>query len=184
MSESLQQQLLKAGLVKPKQVKSVNKEKAKKQKMVHKGQIEADTSLQESIIKQQQEKAERDLQLNQQQQEKLQQKAIKAQIKQIISESKLPKLAGDDYYNFVDYNKVKRIVVNPQIRTKLANGSLAIVQFAGGYEIVPREVALKIRERSERTVVYLHEHHEQQDEKNENIDDEYAKYKIPDDLMW
>ena len=44
MSLSLRDQLLKAGLVNQKQAKQVGKEKQKQQRLVHKGQIEADDS--------------------------------------------------------------------------------------------------------------------------------------------
>jgi len=178
MALSLQEQLLKAGLVSSKQVKNTNKAKSKQQKMVRKGQAELDNSLHEQVIARQTAKIEQDKKLNSEQQKKLEKKAIKAQIKQLITSAKLPKLTGDDYYNFVDHKKIKRIVVNDVIREKLANGNLAIVQFSGGYEIVPREVAVKIAERSEHAVVVLN------DKTAENTDDPYAKYKIPDDLMW
>ena len=83
--------------------------------------------------------------LNRQQQEKAEQKARAAQIKQLIETSRLPKLTTEDYYNFVDDKKVKRLSVNKLMRDKLASGSLAIVRHGGGYEVIPREAALKIR---------------------------------------
>lgn len=93
--------------------------------------------------------------------------------------SRLPKLDSEDYYNFVDHKKVKRIAVNDMVRNRLSNGSLAIVKHGGGYEIIPRDAALKIQERDERRIVLLNI------EKEEiNEDDPYAAYQIPDDLMW
>jgi uncharacterized protein YaiL (DUF2058 family) len=73
------------------------------------------------------EKVKRDQELNRQQQEKAEQKARAAQIKQLIEATRLPKLTTEDYYNFVDDKKVKRIAVNALMRTKLSNGALAIV---------------------------------------------------------
>ena len=49
------------------------------------------------------------------------------------------------------------------------------------YEVVPEPVARKIMERDEAAVVVLHER-QQQAEQDE--DDPYAGYEIPDDLMW
>ena len=49
----------------------------------------------------------------------------------------------------------------------------------GGYEIIPREAALKIQERDASRIVLLNTHVEEPD-----ADDPYAAYQIPDDLMW
>jgi len=178
MSLSLREQLLKAGFVSSKQVKAVNKEKSKQQKMVRKGQIELDTSLQDQVKATKQAKAQRDLELNAEQQQKLAKKEIKAQIKQLITNTKLPKIDGDDYYNFAHNGKIKRIAVNNLMREKLANGNLAIVQFGAGYEVVTYDVALKIKQRNPKIIVLLN------DKTSQDADDPYAAYKIPDDLMW
>ncbi len=74
---------------------------------------------------------------------------------------------------------MKRIAVNDMVRNKLSSGSLAIVKHGGGYEIIPREAALKIQERDERRIVLLNVVSEEVSE-----DDPYAAYQIPDDLMW
>lgn len=179
MSLSLRDQLLKAGLVNEKQAKQVGKAKQKEQRLVHKGQIEADDSQKRAAQDAMAEKARRDQELNRQQQEKVEAKARAAQIKQLIEVSRLPKLTTEDYYNFVDDKKVKRIPVNTLVRNKLSSGSLAIVHHGGGYEIIPREPALKIQERDPRRIVLLNTPTEAPD-----ADDPYAAYQIPDDLMW
>ncbi|KPB74511.1 DUF2058 domain-containing protein [Pseudomonas cannabina] len=179
MSLSLRDQLLKAGLVNQKQAKQVGKEKQKEQRLVHKGQAQADDSQKRAAQEAQAEKARRDQELNRQQQEKVEQKARAAQVKQLIEVSRLPKLITEDYYNFVDDKKVKRISVNAMVRNKLSSGSLAIVHHGGGYEIIPREAALKIQERDPRRVVLLNTPTEAPD-----ADDPYAAYQVPDDLMW
>ncbi|KPC33034.1 Uncharacterized protein ABJ99_1887 [Pseudomonas syringae pv. cilantro] len=179
MSLSLRDQLLKAGLVNQKQAKQVGKEKQKEQRLVHKGQAQADDSQKRAAQEAQAEKARRDQELNRQQQEKVEQKARAAQVKQLIEVSRLPKLITEDYYNFVDDKKVKRIPVNAMVRNKLSSGSLAIVHHGGGYEIIPREAALKIQERDPRRVVLLNTPTEAPD-----ADDPYAAYQVPDDLMW
>ncbi|HAQ26330.1 DUF2058 domain-containing protein [Stutzerimonas nitrititolerans] len=179
MSLSLRDQLLKAGLVNEKQVKQAGKQQKKQQRLVHKGQAEKDDSQREAALKAQAEKQARDQELNRQQQEKAEQKARTAQIKQLIETSRLPKLTTEDYYNFVDDKKVKRLSVNKLMRDKLSSGSLAIVRHGGGYEVIPREAALKIQERDPRRIVQLNVQTEAPD-----ADDPYAAYQIPDDLMW
>ncbi|MEG1042020.1 MAG: DUF2058 family protein, partial [Pseudomonas sp.] len=126
MSLSLRDQLLKAGLVNQKQVKQVNKDQKKQKRLEHKGQVEVDDSQQRLAKEAMAEKAQRDQELNRQQQEKAEQKAQAAQVKQLIEVSRLPKLTTEDYYNFVDDKKVKRLSVNALMRSKLSSGSLAI----------------------------------------------------------
>jgi uncharacterized protein YaiL (DUF2058 family) len=179
MSLSLRDQLLKAGLVNQKQVKQVGKDKQKQQRLAHKGQIELDDSQQRAAQEAMAEKARRDQELNRQQQEKAEQKARAAQIKQLIEVSRLPKLTTEDYYNFVDDKKVKRLSVNNLMRDKLSRGSLAIVRHGPGYEVIPRDAALKIQERDPRRIILLNTPTEEAD-----ADDPYAAYKVPDDLMW
>jgi len=120
------------------------------------------------------------LQLNREQQEKAQQKASIKQVKQLIEHSRLPKLSGEDYYNFVDQKKVKRIAVNPVLRDKLSRGQIAIVRHGSAYEIIPREAALKIEQREPRRIILLN----QPSGAAPEADDPYAAYQIPDDLMW
>ncbi|SMS09157.1 hypothetical protein CFBP1590__1571 [Pseudomonas viridiflava] len=176
---SLRDQLLKAGLVNQKQAKQVGKEKQKEQRLVHKGQAQVDDLQKRAAQEALAEKVKRDQELNRQQQEKVEQKARAAQVKQLIEASRLPKLTTEDYYNFVDDKKVKRISVNALVRNKLSSGSLAIVHHGGGYEIIPREAALKIQERDPRRIVLLNTPTEAPD-----VDDPYAAYQVPDDLMW
>jgi uncharacterized protein YaiL (DUF2058 family) len=179
MALSLRDQLLKAGLVNEKQAKQVGKEQQKKQRLENKGHIEKDESQKLAAQQAMAEKAARDQVLNRQQQEKVEQKARTAQIKQLIEVSRLPKLTTEDYYNFVDDKKVKRLAVNSLMRNKLSSGSLAIVRHGGGYEVIPREAALKIQERDAQRVVLLNIPTEAPD-----ADDPYAAYQVPDDLMW
>ena len=179
MALSLRDQLLKAGLVNEKQAKQVGKQQQKQNRLEHKGQVEKDESQKLAALQAMAEKAARDQELNRQQQEKAEQKARAAQVKQLIEHSRLPKLNSEDYYNFVDDKKVKRLAVNNLMRDKLSRGSLAIVRHGGGYEVIPREAALKIQERDPRRIVLLNTPTEAAE-----ADDPYAAYQIPDDLMW
>ncbi len=179
MSLSLRDQLMKAGLVSEKQAKQAGKQKQKQQRLEKKGQVEVDDAIKQAALQAQAEKAARDQELNEQQKEQAEQKARAAQIKQLIESSRLPKLQSDDYYNFVDEKKIKRIAVNTMLRDKLSRGSLAIVRHGGGYEMIPREAALRIQERDPRRVILLNTPTEAPD-----ADDPYAAYQVPDDLMW
>ncbi|KUM44258.1 DUF2058 domain-containing protein [Pseudomonas sp. EpS/L25] len=179
MSMSLRDQLLKAGLVNEKQAKQAVKQKQKQNRMEHRGQAEKDRSQELAVQQAQAEKLARDQELNRAQEDKKKRKAEQAQIKQLIETSRLPKLTTEDYYNFVDDKKVKRLSVNVMMRDKLSKGSLAIVRYEGRYEVVPRATAERIQERDPKRVVLLNVQSGEPDP-----DDPYAAYQVPDDLMW
>lgn len=176
---SLKDQLLKVGLVNEKQVKQATKQKQKEVRLEQKGQLQKDTSQAEAIKKAQAEKVANDQLLNQQQEAKKRKKAIAAEIKQLIIANRLPRLDTEDYYNFIDHKKVKRIAVNDLLRDKLTKGLLAIVSHEGYYEIVPKNIALKIKERNAQRIIVLNQPTEIQ-----NDDDPYKDFAVPDDLMW
>lgn len=180
MGNSLQSQLLKMGLVDEKKLKQAKKEKHKKakQKQGKNNRVAADGAkrlAQQAMAG----KAERDRELNRQRKEDAECKALAAQIKQIIEANRVPKDDGDVPYNFVDGNKVKRIYVTEEVQRRLSLGRLAIVRLEGWHELVPVEVAEKIRERAPDYVLEGKESEQPGDE-----DDPYADYKVPDDLMW
>ena len=179
MSMSLRDQLLKAGLVNEKQAKQAVKQKQKQSRMEHRGQTEKDRSQELAVQQAQAEKLAKDQELNRAQEDKKRRKAEQAQIKQLVETSRLPKLTTEDYYNFVDDKKVKRLSVNVLMRDKLSKGSLAIVRYEGRYEVVPRATAERIQERDPKRVVLLNVQSGEPDP-----DDPYAAYQVPDDLMW
>jgi len=181
VGNALQDQLLKAGLVDKNQANRAKSSKHKKMKQQRSNnQIVIDEAKQQAE-KVMQEKSQRDRELNRQRNEKAQHKAIIAQIKQLINVNKISKGNGDDpAYNFQDNKAVKRIFITQENHDAIAAGKLAIVKLDGQYEVVPAPVADKIKLRDE-TYIILRNDPKQQDEE---IDDFYADYEIPDDLMW
>lgn len=178
---SLQDQLLKAGMVDAKKAKKVQKEKSKQSKLARKGQAELVDEAKEAARKAQQEKAEKDREINRQNQLKAEQKAITAQIKQLVETHRLSREGGEVGYQFVDGKSIKKIYVTAAQQRQLELGQAAIVTLNGDYEIVPTAIAEKIRQRDEATVVALNS---RTDSADSNDDDPYADYVIPDDLMW
>lgn len=179
MVNSLQDQLLKAGLVDSKKVVAVNKDKRKQDKQQRKHKIETVDESKENVQKALLEKAERDRALNFQRDEEIRHKAIIAQIKQLIETSQLPRDRAELTYNFTDGTKIKKILVNEDMLNKLSNGRLAIVKFDEKYFVVPKAVAEKIKQRDDAYVVVSNVM-----QASDDADDPYAEYKIPDDLMW
>lgn len=181
MGNALQDQLLKAGLIdknKANRAKSMKHKKMKHQRSNNQVIVDEAKLLAEKAI---QEKSQRDRELNRQRNEKAQKKAIIAQIKQLIHVNKVSKGNGDDLaYNFEDNKNIKRVYVTQDTHDAIALGKLAIVKIEGQYEIVPGPVADKIKLRDESYIILRND----ASQKDEESDDFYADYEIPDDLMW
>jgi uncharacterized protein YaiL (DUF2058 family) len=176
---SLQDQLLKAGLVDAKKAKQVNKDKRKQTKVAKKtGQPQVDET-REAVERARAEKAARDRALNAERDAAAREKAIAAQIKQLVESNKQSKGGGDIAYNFTFERKIKKIYVSEAVRNHLAAGRLMIVGLDENFELVPRVIAEKISERKPDAVVQPPADSNQPEE-----DDPYAEFQIPDDLMW
>jgi len=176
---SLQEQLLKAGIVDKKQASKLDREKRKEAKSLPKGQTRVDEAKAQAS-RSRAEKAERDRELNRQQKVLAEEKAIRAQVVQLITMNRIERLAGDVPYQFADGRKIKKIHVTPQLLNDLSRGRVAIAKLGEGYELVPAAAARKIMQRDEQVIVLLNT--SQQQDADEN--DPYAGYEVPDDLMW
>jgi uncharacterized protein len=179
---SLQDQLLKAGLIDTKKAKQAKKEKRKETNVARRSSEEVVDEIKQSAEQTRLEKVERDRELNRQRDLELQQKAVAAQIKQLIENHRQPKGAGngDVEYNFTDGKHIKKMRVAPLVLEQIVRGLLAVVKLGEGYEVVPRIVADKIAQRDEKFVVVANT---KVDSKVDE-DDPYKDYVIPDDLMW
>lgn len=179
---SLQDQLLNAGMVDKKKAKKFEKDKRKQAKQLPKGQKlanEAREQAQQTLN----EKAQRDKETNRALQERVQVKAIAAQIKQLIEVNRLDRSKGDVAFQFVDGKKIKKMHISALFQNQLGKGQIAIVKLGELYELVPTAVAEKIKQRDESLVVMLTEN-SGVNANQEDEDDPYADFKIPDDLMW
>jgi uncharacterized protein len=179
---SLQDQLLKAGLIDAKKAKQANKEKRKETNVARRSAEPVVDELKQSAEQARQEKAERDRELNRQHNAQLEQRALAAQIRQLIENHRVAKGAGqgDVEYNFTDGKLIKKIRLSPKVLEQVARGVLAVVKLGEGYELVPRVVADKIAERDPKVVLVANTKSAQQQDE----DDPYKDYVIPDDLMW
>ena len=180
MGNPFQDQLLKAGVVTKQQVKkaqSASKKKkkeqrSKKEKIVDETKIKA-----QQVIK---EKAERDKELNKRKEEQAKQKAISAEIDQLIMANQIKRSDECEIiYNFEHRKKINRIYINTDMKQRIIDGKLGIARIEGRYELIPKLIAEKIQKRNEKRVILF-------EAKEESIDenDPYAEFQVPDDLMW
>ena len=176
---SLQDQLLKAGVVDKSKSQKIKKEKHKKQKQAPKGQAQENEA--KRLAEQARaEKLQKDREMNQRNQQQAEQKAIQAQIKQLIETARLNREGAEQPYQFSHGTKIKKLYVTDEQQKQLVAGLLAIVELNEQYELVPLKVAEKIAQRNEGQVVSVNEAAPGQTDE----DDPYADYQIPDDLMW
>jgi len=176
---SLQDQLLKSGLVDSKQANKIKKSKLKQTKQKQKNKIETTDEAKLAAQRAQAEKVERDRQLNQQRKAEAERKAIAAQVRQLVEMNRQSRDGGDIDYSFTDGTLIKRIAVTGTQLKQLGNGSLCIVKLDEQYELIPTLVAEKIQQRDEHTQILSNPATETPDE-----DDPYADFQVPDDLMW
>ena len=180
---SLQDQLLKAGLVDSKKVAKANREKNRHDNLARKtkSRKSAASSSQRQIPG---KKAQRDRELNQQRQDEAKRKELAAQAKQLIDNNKQDRALGEHPYGFVYKNKVKKIFVTEAQRKQLIQGQLVIATHVTNdgrkFELVPRAVGEKIAQRDTTFIVEIGP----QEESDKNTDDSYADYQVPDDLTW
>ncbi len=176
---SLQEQFLKAGLVDKKKVKLANQDKSKQLKVERRTGTQSVDEVKLAAQETQRKNAERARELNAQRDAAATQKAIMAQIAQMVQVNRQSKGAGDIAYNFTHNNKIERIYVSAAVQGHLVAGRLVIVRMGEHTELVPRVIADKIAERDASLVVRVNK------TSNEvEADDPYAAFKIPDDLMW
>ncbi|HFK6872572.1 TPA: DUF2058 domain-containing protein [Enterobacter hormaechei subsp. steigerwaltii] len=175
---TLQEQMLKAGLVSSKKM-------AKVQRTAKKSRVQA-REAREAVEENKKAQLERDKQLSEQQKQAVLAKEFRVQVKQLIEMNRITLAKGNITFNFTDGNLIKKIEVDKQTQTQLINGRLAIARLvinAKGdcdYAIIPAVVADKIAQRDADSIVLNSAlSQEEQDE-----DDPYADFKIPDDLMW
>ena len=176
---SLQDQLLKAGLTSQKKVKQVNQEKTRQKKVERRTGVETPDEVRLAVLEKQRKDAERARELNAQRDALAREKAVMAQIAQMIQQSREGKGGGDIAYNFTYDGKVKRLFVSEAVRAHLVAGRLLIVAHDEGFELVPRVVGEKIAEHAPSLVIRVG-----QSSAAVDADDPYADYKIPDDFTW
>lgn len=175
---TLQEQMLKAGLV-------TSKKMAKVQRTAKKSRVQA-REAREAVEENKKVQLERDKLLSEQQKQAALSKEYKAQVKQLIEMNRIVIAKGNIDFNFTDNNLIKKVIVDKATQTQLINGRLAIARLVTNsngdceYAIIPSVVADKIAQRDESYIVL----NSALSEEVQDEDDPYADFKIPDDLMW
>lgn len=177
----LQEQLLKAGLVKKSKLSEVAREQnkarnAKGPPVLNEIQLEAERS--------RAEKVERDRALEAERRAQARIAELRAQARQIIEDKKVLR-SGESEYRFSVDGAIRTLLVNNDLRQKLSCGSLVIARLDERFELLPRAAADKVRERDAAMIVLDHGQASSEPAAASSEDDAYyAQFKVPDDLIW
>ena len=142
MGLSLRDQLIQAGLATEKQARQASATARAPQ--LPKSQRGQPTASQRAMQQSLAEKAARDTALNRKRQEQAESKARRAEIRQLVQQNVIARPESEDYYNFVDRAKIKRIAINTALRERLQRGDVVIVRCDNRYELVPPAIAERI----------------------------------------
>jgi uncharacterized protein YaiL (DUF2058 family) len=178
----LQEQLLKAGLVKKSKVAEVAREQNKAR---HAKGPSAPDALQLEVERARAEKAERDRALEAERKAQARVAELRAQARQIIEDRKVPR-SGDSEYRFTADGAIRTLLVDADLRRKLSTGALVIACLDDRYELLPRLAADKVLERAPGMIVLDHGQGTvtTTDAATSEDDAYYAQFKVPDDLVW
>lgn len=178
----LQEQLLKAGLVKKSKVDQVAREQNKAR---HAKGPAAPNEIQREAERVRAEKVERDRALAAERKAQAQVAELRAQARQIIEDKKVPR-TGESEYRFSADGVIRSVLVDDDLRKKLSSGVLVIARIDDRYELLPRQAADKVREREPGMIVLDHGQQAGAAPSANSAEDDayYAQFKVPDDLVW
>ena len=178
---SLQDQLMKSGLINKQKAKQAQTEKRRKAKQKKKkGSLEI-SDVQLVINEQKKLQKQQDLEKNKETQAQLDERSAHGKLIQMIAQHCEKNYQGEIDYHFTFEMKVKRIAVNEKTQQGLINGSLAICVLNEAFYLINKEAAAKLLEIDPSVLVALHEKVSASEIEE---DDPYAEFAIPDDLVW
>lgn len=178
----LQEQLLKAGLVKKSKLAEVAREQNKAR---HSKGPAVPNEIQLEAERSRAEKVERDRALAAEAKAQARVAELRAQARQIIEDRKVPR-SGESEYRFSVDGAIRTLLVNDDLRRKLSCGVLVIVRVGERFELLPRVAADKVRERDAAMIVLDHGQSASSEPSATTSEDDayYAQFKVPDDLIW
>ena len=177
MRNPLQEQLLKAGLVKKDKAAQIVRQQALlRRAKAAPGADRVDTQ------QLQNERAEHDRALAAEHNAQLRASEQHAQARQIIASHQV-KGEGEIAYRFTDRGKIRDVLVSAAQRAQLAAGALTIVRRDTTYALLLRPAADMIYARDATLIVLDHARPDEPGGGNSD-DAYYAQFSVPDDLIW
>lgn len=179
----LQEQLLKAGLVNKNKLDQVvrQQQKARTGKQAPAPDVDADAVDAERLKA---ERAERDRLLEAQRRSEREASERAAQIRQIVEAHRVK--AGDDSdYRFECAGAIRSLRIGDAQRPLLARGGLVVVASGQSFALVARETADRLRAIDPSVICVDHALTTKAPAAGDDSDDAYyARFQVPDDLIW
>lgn len=178
----LQEQLLKAGLVNKNKLDQV----VRQQQKARTGKAPATGSGDDPAIDTERlraEHAERDRQLEAQRRGEREAAERSAQVRQIIDAHRI-KTGDDSDYRFEHAGLIRSLRVGDPQRPLLARGAVVVVCTGGGYALVPRDTAERLRAIDPAVICVDHAHTATPAPAPGSDDEYYSQFQVPDDLLW
>ena len=165
MGLSIQEQLLKAGMVDKKQVKKAQHEKRVENKKQHKSGSSSEDSARIRLQQQQAEQAKQNQKLNAERNLQEQQKADQAAARQLIESNKIPFEEGAVTYHYVGADgKIKRISVQQDVVDKLSAGLLGLAMHKIDLVLLSAETVMKVLLRDKDSILAYNDPAEVEDD--------------------
>lgn len=180
MTNSLRDQLMKAGLV-SKTAKQPSKKRGNKQQQ-RKARKQQGDQRQAELAALDAHKKERDRVLNEQREKQRKAREQAEWVRQLIQShavAKTPATDDDTAFHFTLDGKIHHLYVGAKQRGQLSQRQLGIVSFDGQYHFMPRQIIQRLQDKVPRRC-WLAE----ADSSQVDTDDPYAEFQVPDDLMW
>lgn len=195
MGSSLQEQLLKAGLVTEQQVRrekargadSVRREK-KSRKAPHPGRQRVQASSKTSVTPTKRESPARAVEGVAEHREEQgkplspsERKLLRARIKILLRRHRVNDPEAETPYHFLVGKHIRRLYVTDAQHALLCQGQLVIIPFGERHYLIPGDKLGQLQQLDSNLTVIRHESSSTADSE---ADERYAGYQVPDDLIW
>ncbi len=114
-------------------------------------------------------------------QQALERKKLKAQIKDLIDNNQLKEWKGEVTYRYLVDKRIRELYVNEAVHKQLAAREVAITRLNGETFLVPLAIATEIKQVNPQWSVF---NTESDTESTKKGDEDYAEFQVPDDLQW
>jgi len=167
MKGSLQEQMLKSGLIDEDRLNSAKKQTKKPAKKKRKASAKrpprVTTTTKPAVVE-----------------DPKKQKELRVEVKKLLRSYKLNDKSGEIAYNYTVNNQIKRFYVNEKQQKELIDGKLSIANWNEISYLIPTSSVEELRTLYPKIDIYINE----ADKNTLDKDDPYAAYEIPDDIKW
>lgn len=165
MGLSLQEQLLKAGLVNQKQVKKSEHDKRVQNKKNKKKGAANSNDAAERMKKQRAQQAEKDRQLNRERLQQKQQQENCAAAQQLIQKNRKKLESGDVAFHYVSSGgQIERLYVTEEVADQLGSGVMGVARFGDESVLVCAATVAKVLERDASLIIAFNDPADADDE--------------------